>query len=125
MARTVRSIAALSVAGLVLFAGTPAHADTVPLAGTIGPGSEDFVSGTLAPTQVYAGKVLVQLQRNPVPVEVRIGNCGGQYLGRVSIAANDHAVFVAATVSAVPPCIRYRVRNLGMAPVTVTGFGYF
>ncbi|MEW9532438.1 hypothetical protein [Microbispora sp. NPDC049125] len=123
--RQSSAIVGLAMAGLVLAASTPAHAATFTLTATVNPGAEIFLTPELAPTAIYKGNVLVKLDQNPGPVEIKIGNCKGQYLGTVPIAAGDHAAYVAAAVGAPPACIRYRVRNPGTTPVTISGFGYY
>lgn len=47
---------------------------------TVTPGAEIFPTPELTPTAIYRGSVLVQLTQNPAPVEIKIGNCTGQYL---------------------------------------------
>ena len=122
--RILSSTLALVASGMVALAGT-AHADAVNLNATVKPGAEVFLSRTLAPTAPYKGHVLVKLENNTEPTEVKVANCRGRYVGTVSIPANDHAAHVAAGDSPAPHCIRFRVKNTGDQPATITGAGYF
>ncbi len=122
--RTLSSTIALVAAGVVVMAGT-AHAESVNLSGTVNPGAEVFLSPELTPTAPYKGHVLVKLENNTEPTEVKIGNCRGRYIGKVAIPANDHAAYVAATDSPAPACVRFRLKNVGDAPATIAGAGYF
>ncbi|MEV8630376.1 hypothetical protein AB0395_01850 [Streptosporangium sp. NPDC051023] len=122
--RTLPSMVALVAAGVVVMAGT-ANADSVNLSATVNPGDATFLSPQLAPTAPYKGHVLVKLENNTEPTEVKIINCRGRSIGKVAIPANDHAAYVAATDSPAPECVRFRLKNVGDAPVTVTGAGYF
>ncbi|WP_433254830.1 hypothetical protein ACQPYK_13530 [Streptosporangium sp. CA-135522] len=123
--RVLSSTFALVAAGAVVMAGGVAHADAVNLGATVQPGAEVFLAEALVPTAPYKGKVLVKLENNSVTTEIKIGNCRGRYLGVVTIAADDHAPYVAADLDTVPSCIRYRVKNLGTTPATIAGAGYF
>ncbi|MEO3813298.1 hypothetical protein ABGB17_30215 [Sphaerisporangium sp. B11E5] len=123
--RYIPAVIALAAAGFVVTAAPSASAATIRISGTVAPGTETFLTPELTPTTPYRGVVLVQLSDNPGPVEIKIGNCRGRYLGTVAIPAGDHAPHVAAVTGAPPTCIRYRVRNTGTAPVTLTGTGYF
>ncbi|MFC6085121.1 hypothetical protein [Sphaerisporangium aureirubrum] len=123
--RHIPAIIALAAAGFVVTAASPASAATTTLSGTVSPGTETYLTPELTPTAPYRGVVLVQLSNNPGPVEVKIGNCRGRYLGTVAIPAGDHLPHVAAVTGTPPTCIRYRVKNPGTAPVTVAGNGYF
>ncbi|MDP9861555.1 MULTISPECIES: hypothetical protein [Streptosporangium] len=123
--RALSSTLALAAAAIVAVTGPAAHADAVNLGATVQAGGEVFLTEGLVPTAPYKGKVLVKLENNTVPVEIKIGNCRGRYLGAVTIAADDHAPYVAADLDTVPSCIRFRMKNLGTSPATVTGAGYF
>ncbi|ACZ85470.1 hypothetical protein [Streptosporangium roseum] len=123
--RVLSSTAALTAAGIVAVTGVPAHADAVNLGATVQPGAEVFLTEELVPTAPYKGKVLVKLENNGVPAEIKISNCRGRYLGAVSIIANDHAPYVAADPDTAPACIRFKVKNLGTTPATIVGAGYF
>jgi hypothetical protein len=123
--RTFTSLLALAAGGLVTLTGTPAHADGAFFRHTIAAGAEVFVTGALKPSERYKGNVLVQLQNNPVPTEVKIGNCHGGYLGTVQVPANDHSAVIAAAASPAPTCVRYRMRNTGTSPATITGIAYY
>ncbi|GAA3119790.1 hypothetical protein [Streptosporangium carneum] len=122
--RTLSSMFVIVAAGAVVMTGT-AHADSVNLTATVNPGAEVSLSPELVPTAPYKGRVLVKLDNNTQPTEVRIGNCHGRHIGKVAIAANDHAAYVAAADSPAPACVRFRVKNVGDQPVTVAGVGYF
>ncbi|WP_326821136.1 hypothetical protein OHA77_08780 [Streptosporangium sp. NBC_01639] len=123
--RALTSMVALAAAGIVVVTGVSARADTVNLGATILPGAEVFLAKGLVPTAPYKGKVLVKLENNTVPTEVKIGTCKGRYIGAVTIVANDHAPYVAADPDTAPACIRFKVKNLGTTPATIAGAGYF
>ncbi|MER6944831.1 hypothetical protein ABT294_12485 [Nonomuraea sp. NPDC000554] len=123
--RQTSAIVALAMAGLVAGVASPAQADTCNLAATVNPGAEIFLTPELKPTAAYRGSVLVRLEQNPSPVEIKISDCQGQYLGAVSIPANDHTAYAAAQLTAVPPCIRYLVKNPGAMSITISGVGYY
>ncbi|MEV4090626.1 hypothetical protein [Streptosporangium saharense] len=122
--RTLSSLAALATAALVVLPGT-AHADSANLNATVEPGAEVFLSSQLTPTAAYRGNVLVRLKGNSQPTEVKVNDCHGRSLGKVAIPAGDHAAYVAAAESQVPECVRLKIKNVGDAPVTVTGASYF
>ncbi|MEU6738601.1 hypothetical protein [Streptosporangium sandarakinum] len=105
--RALSSMIALAAAGIVAVTGTAAHADSVNLRARVMPGQEVMLTPELMPTAAYRGNVLVKLENNTVPTEVRVANCRGRSIGKVEIAPNDHAPRVAATLS------RRAVRNLG------------
>ncbi|MFG1751359.1 hypothetical protein [Streptosporangium sandarakinum] len=105
--RALSSMIALAAAGIVAVTGTAAHADSVNLRARVMPGQEVMLTPELMPTAAYRGNVLVKLENNSVPTEVRVANCRGRSIGKVEIAPNDHAPRVAATLS------RRAVRNLG------------
>ncbi|GAA3426745.1 hypothetical protein ACWDTT_30405 [Streptosporangium sandarakinum] len=105
--RALSSMIALAAAGIVAVTGTAAHADSVNLRARVMPGQEVMLTPELMPTAAYRGNVLVKLENNNVPTEVRVANCRGRSIGKVEIAPNDHAPRVAATLS------RRAVRNLG------------
>ncbi|MET9068371.1 hypothetical protein ACWDR1_12225 [Streptosporangium sandarakinum] len=104
--RALSSMIALAAAGIVAVTGTAAHADSVNLRARVMPGQEVMLTPELMPTAAYRGNVLVKLENNTVPTEVRVANCRGRSIGKVEIAPNDHAPRVAATLS------RRAVRNL-------------
>ncbi|MEV7009444.1 hypothetical protein [Streptosporangium sp. NPDC051022] len=122
--RTLSSLVALVAAGVVVMAGT-AHADSVNLSATVNPGDAAFLSPQLTPTTPYKGNVLVKLESNTEPTEVKVVNCHGRPIGKVAIPANDHSAYVAASDSQAPSCVRFRLKNVGDAPVSVAGAGYF
>lgn len=130
MMRILSSTIALVACATVTTAGTAgtAHADSVNLSATVNPRAEVFLSRTLAPTAPYKGHVLVKLENNSEPTEVKVANCRGRRVGTVAIPANDHDAHIVSGDSGnipVPSCIRFRVRNVGDEPVTVAGVGYF
>ncbi|MFF0306197.1 hypothetical protein ACFYSC_02150 [Streptosporangium sp. NPDC004379] len=97
--RALSSMIALAAAGIVAVTGTAAHADSVNLRARVMPGQEVMLTPELVPTAAYRGNVLVKLENNDVPTEVRVANCRGRSIGKVEIAPNDHAPRVAATLS--------------------------